>query len=248
MVYNLNFKKEKNIRDLWTIDHKIKKHKLIRSCCLDYFTYDDIKILVDYFKIKTIIDLRTPREREQKPNPVIDGIKYYEIPIFEEEVAGITHESHRGKITKFVDMETLYSSMIDDECIDNVKKVIHTIMNSEYPVLYHCTQGKDRTGLISMLILTILGYSKEAIMYDYLYSNKVLSKKARKYYLILKWKERDMKKANNVKAIFEAREEYLDAVYYTIDKKYGGMDNFIKNTLGITDEMIYKFKSEILER
>lgn len=56
--------------------------------------------------------------------------------------------------------------MIDDK----MKNIINVIMNAESKVLYFCTAGKDRTGVVSALILKRLGFSDEVIVDDYMES------------------------------------------------------------------------------
>lgn len=56
--------------------------------------------------------------------------------------------------------------MIDDK----MKNIINVIMNAESKVLYFCTVGKDRTGVVSALILKCLGFSDEIIIDDYMES------------------------------------------------------------------------------
>ena len=56
--------------------------------------------------------------------------------------------------------------MIDKQ----MEKIIHRIMNAESNVLYFCTAGKDRTGVVSAVLLRKLGYSDEVIIEDYMKS------------------------------------------------------------------------------
>lgn len=62
--------------------------------------------------------------------------------------------------------------------IDKVSEIIKTIINSEKIVLFNCTAGKDRTGIISAILLLILGIDKDTIVKDYMYTNKVSKKVA----------------------------------------------------------------------
>lgn len=56
--------------------------------------------------------------------------------------------------------------MIDSQ----MEKIIDTIMSAKSNVLYFCTAGKDRTGVVSALLLRKLGYSDEVIIEDYMKS------------------------------------------------------------------------------
>jgi protein-tyrosine phosphatase len=54
---------------------------------------------------------------------------------------------------------------------ETIKTIITEILESDHPILYHCTAGKDRTGITTALILTILKFDKETIYNEYLLSN-----------------------------------------------------------------------------
>ena len=55
-----------------------------------------------------------------------------------------------------------------------MEKIIDTIMNSKSNVMYFCTAGKDRTGVVSAVLLRKLGYSDEVIIEDYMKSKENL--------------------------------------------------------------------------
>jgi len=59
-----------------------------------------------------------------------------------------------------------YMEMIQS-CAGNIATALKLIALADGPVLFHCTLGKDRTGLIAMFILYILGASESAILFDY---------------------------------------------------------------------------------
>jgi protein-tyrosine phosphatase len=55
---------------------------------------------------------------------------------------------------------------------DVIKDVFEVLANKDnYPIFYHCSIGTDRTGVISMLVEGLMGYSEENIYRDYLFSN-----------------------------------------------------------------------------
>lgn len=250
---NIKLNGVKNIRDLGGIpvkEGRIKHHKLIRSSSLDELTDNDVNILVNEYKLATIIDLRTDREMQDDPDIEILNVKYLHMPIFSKRVHGITHENGRDESAgRGIDLIKLYKGILSGECLDNVTEIIKTIIKfdrSNFSVIFHCTEGKDRTGIITALILLILGADKQTIIEDYLVTNKVNRKKAYDFYWRIRFLKHDKNKAENVKNIYLAKPEYIEAVFDVIENDWKGTENFIKNGLKLTEDEIEEFKDKMI--
>jgi len=230
---------------------KIKKKMIIRSAHLNKIGKVDI-IKLKRNNLSKVIDLRTKIELEEKPDIKIDGVKYIHIPIFKEKTAGITHESENNRIEALKNMPNiadLYRTMVTDEySVLQIKKIINEIVNSDdFSILFHCTAGKDRTGIIAMLILSILDVDIYEIIKNYLHINRIQKLKANIYYFLIKLKIKNKELALKAKRFCIVDEEYLRVAMESIDDKYGNIENFIKNELEITDEMKERFKMKLLE-
>ena len=106
--------------------------------------------------ITTIVDLREEKEYTVKPCSLEDkeGFAYYHLPV-----------TGGGDTPELPDaVAGTYLAMLDDQ----MDKIIHTIMNAKSNVLYFCGAGKDRTGVVSAIILKKLGYSDQIIIDDYM--------------------------------------------------------------------------------
>lgn len=128
-----------------------------RSDFPDNLTDKEIQWLFDN-NILTIIDLRSDEEVLKKPCRLkeIEGFRYFHLPVTG---GGDTPRSLEH-------LHIVYRQMIDDQ----MKMIIDTIMNAESKVLYFCTAGKDRTGVVSALVLKRLGVRDEIIVDDYMKS------------------------------------------------------------------------------
>ena len=247
----------KNVRDLGGIlvqDVKIKKGKLIRGACLDHLTKEDIDKLVNEQQLATIIDLRTEREQLDRPDLEIPNVKYYHMPIFNNRFPGITHETQEDFDRDFreykLDLAKMYAGMLREQYLEKVANIVRTIINlseEEYAVFFHCTEGKDRTGLIAALLLLILGADRQTIIDDYLETNKVNKKKAEKIYWKVRILGRNKTKAENMRKIFLAKLEYINAALEVIDQDWENLEDFIHNGLKITQEEIVKFREKVVE-
>ena len=244
-----------NIRDfegIVTADGKdLKRGHFIRSSALYHLSPDDRKILFEEYRVRTIIDLRTEAEVAEKPDSYPKGVNYINIPLIDEATAGITHEQRQNRdLSAVPEMSDLYRLVVTNEkSVGNFKEIFRLILSNyeKGAVLWHCTEGKDRCGLVSALFLFLLGVEREEVTANYLMTNLYNTWKARKYYyliLLYKWNRSLAKK---VRGMFIADESYLDAALDAIDRKYGSIENFLKNELGITDIQRDKLKSFYLK-
>jgi protein-tyrosine phosphatase len=98
------------------------------------------------------------------------------------------------------------------------------------PVLYHCTEGKDRTGVMTAILLGIRGVDKTPGYTDYLGSNQELADQNSAELAELKKYGID---PALVEPFLTVRASYLDAAYDQIAKDYGTFDAFVTKGLGI---------------
>ena len=131
--------------------------RYIRSDIPERLTGAEIQWLLDN-AVTTIVDLRSEEEVSAKPCCLAGraGFRYVHLP-----VAG-----GGGTPASLAHLYTVYRQMLDE----TMEKIIDTIMNAGSNVLYFCTAGKDRTGVVSAVILNRLGFSDEAIIDDYMES------------------------------------------------------------------------------
>lgn len=202
--------------------------------------------------IKEIIDLRNSKEILDKPDKLPNGITYKKYSAFEDE------GDQLSQARKLVLKGKVNASDADKRMIDfyreyvtenpaTIKTIINEILESKEPVLYHCTAGKDRTGIITALILTILKFDKETIYNEYLLSNnfrkglveKRMNLASNLHFLYPKMDLQVLEKLSWVE------KRYLDAAFDEINKKYGSTDAYIQQVLGISEakreEYIQKF-------
>jgi len=91
------------------------------------------------------------------------------------------------------------------------------------PLLFHCTAGKDRTGMSAALILYALGADDKLVMDDYLLSNKYIEAKFAK----------EIKAYPNLLGLFSVKKEYLQAGLDAIKKNDENVENFLTKKLHV---------------
>ena len=162
-IFNIKLNDKHNIRDFSYIinkeGYKIKKNSFIRADSLFDYSNLDINTLVNDYKLKTIIDLRYDEEIVDCVYS-IDNVKYYNIPLLKHSRRGVTHEkNNKVKIDKVPNLCEIYKEIITSRYSKKqIKKIFKIIMNKKNScVLFHCTIGKDRTGIIALLLF-LIGY------------------------------------------------------------------------------------------
>lgn len=255
----------KNVRDLCDIPlsngRKIKKGRIIRSSNLSSITDSDIEALLCY-NIKKIVDFRTEAEIKEAPDKEIFGAEWLFNPILKALTIGTTRkDNYKRELSEiFLDftielgetapewLAELYVPLVSDNfSLGYYKKFLDTLKsNKSGAVLYHCSAGKDRVGVGTMLVLLILGAEFEAILEDYLITNQ--SYRSIIDEAILLGRERGINEEiiKVIGAVNGVDASYLKRAYDIILSS-GGIEKFLLDKLGIDDCYIREFRENYLE-
>ena len=227
-----------NVRDLggYTAANNktVKWGKVIRSGDLNFLTENDL-VYMSAIPLKTFIDFRDAEEvahaQDKRPSSLTN---YYHLPI------GI------GTITDLYDFTNITAETAPTFLIDVYKKIIidnqeaylqffEVLQDTEKtPLLFHCSAGKDRTGLGAALFLASLGVDRETIIEDYLLSNDYLKDKYAEIVAAYPI----------VKPLMEVNRGYIEAAFETIDSEFGGMDNYLTKYLGVDIQKMQELYTE----
>jgi Protein tyrosine/serine phosphatase len=213
-----------NVRDMGGYNaadgKKVKWGMVFRSGDLNLLTENDL-ILLNSIQIKTFIDFRDSAEVVSAPDKTPASLVHaYHFPIeigsiiefkkiTEENVANVLVEGNRNLVRYNQDAYCQFFNVLQHK--------------EEAPVLFHCSAGKDRAGLGAALFLSSLGVDKETIIEDYLLTNEYIKDKY----------ARIIEENPIMQPLLEARREYIEAAFETIDKEFEGMDNYLTKNLGI---------------
>lgn len=252
----INLQGAQNTRDLGgtpTADQRvIKEHMLIRSGALAGITKADQDRLIKEYHLKTVIDFRTETERQEKPDPVMEGVEYISNPILGEQLVGITREKEGkgeqidqmiGQIMKSGAggdqyMANLYAHMVlQKEVRENYAKFFDLLLeHREGAVLWHCTAGKDRVGVGTALLLSALGVEREQIFSDYLMTNCFLKEEVDQIVERVAGMFSQEGAGKAVRQMLSVKRSYLEAVFAQIDQNFGGIDRYLREETGLTKE------------
>ena len=236
----------------------LKEGLFFRSARLDAATPADRSRLVDELKIKTIIDLRTPTEHLEQAqnhgtNPLqIPGSEYKHINF-----NGSAYSNALIRQLGYWDMAKLFSlyafgyrkdaiSILGQNvmaargldglardslvhCKVEIKQVFDVLCDEEsYAVLVHCTQGKDRTGLVVLLALLLCGVPEEGIHSDYRVSeSELLPEREEKF--------EEIRSIGLPYSFADCPEDWVHNVSSYIDQTCGGVEIYLEEC-GVTKE------------
>ena len=244
-----------NARDLGglttTGGETIRKGLLLRAANLSQATDADLAKLRRDYRLSSIIDLRTAVERKEKPDRIPEDVELRIHPIFDEATAGITREDKTSSPFSLPDMVSLYRTMIVAEpCRAALHEVLTAIFTHNFEkgaVLWHCTAGKDRCGIVSSLVLSALGVSREEIMHDYAVNADEFIVQADALYRRALRCGRSEPVAAAARDVFLALPKYLESAFRAIDEDYGSSESYLTRGLLIPKSLLDEFRNKMLE-
>ena len=263
----LKLSRKRNLRDLGGLkvgdSRMVRLDRIYRSGSLYNLSSSDA-LKLERSGVSLIIDLRAPLEIEEKPDTPIPGISYVKNPFLMDSTVGITHQSGSDPINivrnlkndkdallqLLPDMEALYLKMVSDP---DIQKQIGTALNLimqqvlvDKKVLFHCTAGKDRTGILSAVILNLLGVDRNEILKDYIKTNRSAYTGAVKKGLLVGALTHSFNMGLSAYQLFMAQQRHLIKTMSVIRKHYESVDKFVIEELGCNPEIVDAFKAKML--
>ena len=226
----------------------MKKNQLFRSAKLSNLNDEDLDIL-EKNKIFKIIDLRDPVEIEKAPDNLSSNLfkKYINLPISANTLSRMVDAYHD---CNYQENETIYEDVMIKSYEFYLKnhsevwKKFFTLLleSNGKPIIYHCSAGKDRTGIASYLIQSLCSQKEELIFDSYLLSNKLLNQReatAEQKYTLKK-----NKKMTNLmlKVIGQVKLDYLKNSITFIKKEYGSVENYFLKKLDFSEKDLKNIK------
>ncbi len=220
-----------NYRDLGGIENREGKQlrfgRLIRADEMGKLTNADLEKLTQ-LQLKTVVDFRDRKEINNNPDRMPGTVETYHPfhinPGNLEEVKGAYIDDLTESASTRI-MGRLYQLLITDaSCREQYRRFFSLLQNEEnLPLLYHCTAGKDRTGVATMLILEALEVDRASIMEDYLLSNQYLEPKYGQF----------REKNAFFNAIFSVSPLYLEIAFKMMDEHFGSSICFLEDILHV---------------
>jgi protein-tyrosine phosphatase len=204
----------------------VRWRRLFRSDHLGRLTQEDHASLAD-LGLHGSIDFRGLAERAASPYQ-LPGVVQHSLaiePTVVQEMVAVAAAGREltGPIVVAL-MEDLYRSLVNDQA-SRFGELFQQILRAEGPLVFHCTAGKDRTGVAAALILLALGVSREQVMQDYLLTNQLLE---------LPGLVHSDTPLEALRVLWRVQESFLDAALDAIEAEHGEVDRYLTDRLGLT--------------
>jgi len=256
-----------NFRDLGgykTADGRtVKKGVVFRSGELPRLTDDDVAKLRE-LGVKTVVNFLTDTETKARgQNRLPKGVEMIRLPLAGGEDGGAgglagavlkarqTADFSKVPVELNADIHRLIIREADEQYAALLR---HLADSKKRPLVFHCSHGVHRTGTASAVLLSALGVPWETVRKDYLLSNHCRKEEVARR--LEQLRQQAAKKQNippdqvdmtNIKAFYILDPSYIDASLEEAVKRHGSMEKYIRQGLGIEDEVIEKLRGELLE-
>jgi protein-tyrosine phosphatase len=135
-------------------------------------------------------------------------------------------------------MQDLYRSLVNDQA-GRYAELFDHLLEADAPVLFHCTAGKDRTGVAAALILLALGVSRDHVMQDYLLTNELYKRTAQPH---------SETPAEALAVLWQVQEGFLDAALQAVECDHGSVERYLSKRLGLSPASLRALEGRYLLR
>lgn len=197
--------------------------RLFRSDHLGALSADD-EVQITVLGLRRVLDLRGITERTAAPC-VLSSVTVHSLaiePTIVQVLSELINAGHRLTRDEVVShMQDTYRGFVRNNTHRFAELFAH-LLESDEPTVFHCTAGKDRTGLAAALILRSLGVSEADVMRDYLLTNERLKPPDASRHGL----------APEVASVLSrVQPEFLQAAFEAVDADYGGLEEYFRDGL-----------------
>ena len=247
----------------------VKRGVLLRTAKLVDATEEDIERLLTVYRLAVDVDFRGDFEVEKAPDPEMPGVEYLNIHILDEsmgpseelqaEIAALEEQGIEiDKITEirlFMKYGGFTDQMYADFLSSDIGKAGYAqlfqallSLPEDRALLFHCSQGKDRTGCGAMLILFALGADEETVMADFLLTNEynaALIAEEREYLIENGVGEEEIE--TFMKSMDQVFPEFMENAIRWMTETYGSPLGYINQALGVKEAEVQALREKFLE-
>lgn len=263
----MTFEKIINARDLGGLPgadgRTVRRGRLLRSGHLSDATDEDVRLLTEKYHLKKVFDFRTLDEMRFQPDREIPGVEHIVLPTLDEEAEKATGDAvpaetwlnlpdHivRLAFTPFFQKRSrdLYPSLVESEYSQlQYAAFLNLILETpEGAVLWHCSQGKDRTGIGAAYVLGALGASRETIIRDFDLSNRSYMPLVRRLVQEVTALGGGEEEKEVIRAFMGVSTRNFMRTLNLIDERYGSLERYILNALGLTPADLHTLRERYL--
>ncbi len=223
---------------------KVKWRKVLRSEELAHLSDRDVEFFKD-LKLQHVFDFRNEEKAKKQVDRLPDFTRYHLNPIFDP--VNMSKEpdyfTQPGAVDQF--MRGIYKLQTEEKAQEFAYVLKYLTAPHEYPLLYHCTNGKDRTGFMTYLILSILGVKEDTIMSDYTLTNLTFDES---YHLLGNIMSEELGIDNHhLWEFYGVKPDWLQISIDYITDKFGTVEEYLLYETDLTKTDFKKIRDNLLE-
>jgi protein-tyrosine phosphatase len=241
-----------NFRDVGgyptTDGRQVATGRVFRSGTLAALTDADHAILSS-LGIRVICDFRSNRERANKPSRFAENVAF-DIWVRDHEMSA---GDLVGKLSEpGVDPERSRQVMIDAyrtlpyEQADSYRELFRRIAADDMPLVFHCSAGKDRTGIAAALLLDILGVARETVIEDYVLTDLFFEQLVSVIGNDPSWARLANVDPSVWAPMMRADNAYIEMMFQTIEQTHGSSEGFLREAMGLDSDVITAVRDNLL--
>ncbi len=211
--------------------------RLFRADGLGELTEGDLSVL-RALGIRTVIDLRSGSELERGRFDVdAHPVAFHHFPFIEELPDAEEFDRQPGLLG------SQYQEILRDAGPQIMAALEVLAAPDALPAVFHCTAGKDRTGVLSALVLTVLGVDEPTVVADYALSGEAMLRLRAK--LILKYPE-GRETIENIDEVFSAEPTQMEQLLDHLRDEYGSAEEYLAQ-VGARSDLVEALQAALLE-
>jgi protein-tyrosine phosphatase len=233
---------------------RLKSGRLYRSASHGKATDADLEAIAA-LGIAVVVDLRRTQERTRDPSRRHAGFAAEVIDNDigeEEEDSWITHVTSSDlSETSFGDYMFAYyaEAPFKPRMVDLYSRYFEVLARADGPVLIHCAAGKDRTGILAALTHHLAGVGRDDLIADYLLTNdeERIARRLPQMSEYVRELAGRTPPEDALRVAMGVDDAYLDTSFTAMTKHHGGIDDYLKEVLGVDADKRRKIEARLLE-
>ena len=239
-------------------DKQIKKDLLLRTARLSALSAEDSLLLAEKYKVQCIYDFRSAGEIQTAPDIIPGSSRHLPLSISFSDNNGQADykvESDAQMIQMLLEnaehpmiqamCEVMYDKIFFEESSQEVYRRFFadllTLDPNDGAVLWHCTQGKDRAGCASAMLLAALGADRDLIMADFTLSKHYYDPHTAKIPTATEAQQKA------ISTLISANPAIFEATLDKVEARYGSLERYLTECIGVTTEMMETLRERFLE-
>jgi protein-tyrosine phosphatase len=239
-----------NFRDLGGYPAAGGKHvkwgHIYRSADISKLTDSDLQALQSRH-VALVCDLRGPQEYAQAPDRLPTGVRRLELPAGSEKIDPRLLSGGAKTINRDSLMRAVYTTISFFPA--KYKPMFDELLAlpGDEALLFHCTAGKDRTGIGAALVLSALGVDRRTILRDYAATDTYWRAGREQSLQRMAQAGLSAEAVNAVRPLMAANPAYLAGTFAIIDKQYGSVDKYLATEMGLTPKKLATLRTKYLQ-